>query len=339
MKRTNLILILILVASITSCSYQPKQYASVDEYPVYEGTDLGVTYSPKKTKFRVWSPNAQAVKLNIFDEGLGGSPTVVYAMKPSKDGTWIYVVKEDLNGKFYTFQIQHNGEWLDETPSLWCKAVGVNGDRGAIIDMTKTNPTGWDKDQRPAMKSYTDAIIYEVHMRDFTISSTSGSRYPGKFLGLVESGSRSPEGLKTGLDHLKELGVTHVQILPSYDYASIDETTLNENNYNWGYDPKNYNVPEGGYATDPYNPATRIKEMKEMIQELHANGIRVIMDVVYNHTYVGGESHLNLMVPNYFYRINEDGSWGNSSGCGNETASERPMTRQFIIESDRKSVV
>lgn len=333
MKRTNLILILILVASITSCSYQPKQYASVDEYPVYEGTDLGVTYSPKKTKFRVWSPNAQAVKLNIFDEGLGGSPTVVYAMKPSKDGTWIYVVKEDLNGKFYTFQIQHNGEWLDETPSLWCKAVGVNGDRGAIIDMTKTNPTGWDKDQRPAMKSYTDAIIYEVHMRDFTISSTSGSRYPGKFLGLVESGSRSPEGLKTGLDHLKELGVTHVQILPSYDYASIDETTLNENNYNWGYDPKNYNVPEGGYATDPYNPATRIKEMKEMIQELHANGIRVIMDVVYNHTYVGGESHLNLMVPNYFYRINEDGSWGNSSGCGNETASERPMTRQFIIES------
>ena len=159
MKRTNLILILILVASITSCSYQPKQYASVDEYPVYEGTDLGVTYSPKKTKFRVWSPNAQAVKLNIFDEGLGGSPTVVHTMKPSKDGTWTYVVKEDLNGKFYTFQIQHNGEWLDETPSLWCKAVGVNGDRGAIIDMTKTNPTGWDKDQRPAMKSYTDAII------------------------------------------------------------------------------------------------------------------------------------------------------------------------------------
>ena len=333
MKGTKLVLTLIIVVSSISCGHQSKQYASVNDYPIYEGTDLGVTYNPTHTIFRVWSPNAQAIKLNIYNNGINGQPTIVYEMSHSQQGTWTYTINEDLKGNFYTFQIQKNGQWLNETPSLWCKAVGVNGDRGAIIDMAETNPIGWDADHRPDMKSFTDAIIYEVHMRDFTIASNSGSKYPGKFLGLSESGSRSPEGLKTGLDHLKELGITHVQILPSYDYASIDETRLSDNNYNWGYDPKNYNVPEGGYATDPYNPVTRIKEMKEMIQQLHKNGIRVIMDVVYNHTFSGDQSHLNLMVPGYFYRFNDDGSWGNSSGCGNETASERPMARKFIIES------
>ena len=333
MKGTKLVLTLLIVVSSISCCHQPKQYASVNEYPIYEGSDLGVTYNPTHTNFRVWSPGAQAIKLNIYNNGINGQPTTVYDMNRSKQGTWTYVIKDDLKGKFYTFQIQKNGQWLNETPDLWCKAVGVNGDRGAIIDMAETNPVGWKTDKRPEMKSFTDAIIYEVHMRDFTIASNSGSKYPGKFLGLSESGSRSPEGLKTGLDHLKELGITHVQILPSYDYASIDETKLSDNYYNWGYDPKNYNVPEGGYATDPYNPVTRIKEMKEMIEQLHKNGIRVIMDVVYNHTFSGEQSHLNLMVPGYFYRFNEDGSWGNSSGCGNETASERPMTRKFIIES------
>ena len=333
MKRTKLFLPVILLVCLMSCGHLPKEYATVNDYPLYEGTDLGATYYATHTKFRVWSPAAQAVRLNIYEHGLNGKPLAVYDMNRSEKGTWTYSVKQDLKGKFYTFQIQKNGKWLGETPSLWCKAVGVNGNRGAIIDMKETNPQGWDTDKRPEMKSFTDAVIYEVHMRDFTIASNSGSKYPGKFLGLSESGTRSPEGFKTGLDHLKELGITHVQILPSYDYASIDETQLDKNEYNWGYDPKNYNVPEGGYSTDPYNPVTRIKEMKEMIQQLHANGIRVIMDVVYNHTYVGEDSHLNLMAPGYFYRFNEDGSWGNSSGCGNETASERLMMRQFIIES------
>ncbi|HQA75707.1 MAG TPA: type I pullulanase [Salinivirgaceae bacterium] len=333
MKKIQLFLIVTLFFGVIGCTHQPTRYTSVDDYPLYEGTDLGITYSPTQTKFRVWSPGAEAVRLNLYEQGHGGEPIAVLGMKRSEKGTWLHTIKQDLKGQFYTFQIQKNGKWLDETPSLWCKAVGINGDRGAIIDMKETNPQGWENDKRPEMKSFTDAIIYEVHMRDFTIASNSGSRYPGKFLGLSEGGTRSPQGFKTGLDHLKELGITHVQILPSYDYASIDETQLHKNEYNWGYDPKNYNVPEGGYATDPYNPVTRIKEMKEMIQKLHTNGIRVIMDVVYNHTYVGQESHLNLMAPGYFYRFNDDGSWSNSSGCGNETASERLMTRQFIIES------
>ena len=333
MKFTKFFLTLSFVISFTNCYCQPKPYTSFDKYPIYKENDLGVTYTPQETLFKIWSPNAESVKINIYEQGIDGQPCAIYIMKASKKGTWVYCIKENLKGKFYTFQIKHRGEWLNETPDIWCKAVGVNGDRGAIIDMTETNPEGWNTDKRPEMKSFTDAIIYEVHMRDFTIASNSGSHYPGKFLGLSENGTRTSEGSKTGVDHLKELGITHVQILPSYDYASIDETKLHENHYNWGYDPKNYNVPEGSYSSDPYNPGTRIKEMKEMIQSLHKNGIRVIMDVVYNHTYVSEKSHLNLMVPGYFYRFHEDGSWGNASGCGNETASERAMTRQFIIES------
>lgn len=317
---------------LISCNLQPK-YASMDEYPVYEGYDLGAIYTPSRTSFRTWSPAAEAVKLHIYAEAQGDEPLSTYNMRRSEQGTWKYNVQQDLAGKFYTFQVKQNGKWYDETPGIWAKAVGVNGHRGAVVDLAATNPDGWNDDVRPAMKHFTDAVIYEVHMRDFSIDSTSGSCFPGKFLSLAESGIRSPQGEKTGLDHLKELGITHVQILPSYDYASIDETQLDSNRYNWGYDPENYNVPEGGYSTNPYDPTARIREMKQMVQTLHANGIRVVMDVVYNHTFVGEESHLNLLVPNYFYRMNEDGTWSNASGCGNETASERPMMRHFMVES------
>ncbi len=323
---------LVALFALISCNMQPT-YTSVDEYPVYEGNDLGATYTPSRTSFRAWSPAAEEVKLHIYADAASETPLATYDMRRSKQGTWKYNVQQNLEGKFYTFQIKQNGEWYAETPGIWAKAVGVNGERAAIIDMSKTNPENWENDKRPVMNHFTDAVIYEVHMRDFTIDPSSGSNFPGKFLGLAESGTTSPEGEKTGLDHLKELGITHVQILPSYDYASIDETQLDSNRYNWGYDPENYNAPEGGYSTNPYDPTARIKEMKEMIQTLHENGIRVIMDVVYNHTYVGFESHLNQLVPNYFYRFNEDGSWGNSSGCGNETASERPMMSKFIVES------
>ena len=321
-----------LMPIMLRCTGKPA-YGSFDEYPEYTGSDLGLTYTPEKSTFKVWSPAAEEVRLNLYDEGLGGEAAEVIDMKPGEQGTWKAAVDGDLNGKFYTFQIMQEGEWLGETPGPWTKAVGVNGDRAAVIDMATTDPEGWESDVRPPMESFTDAVIYEVHMRDFTVHPSSGSAYPGKFLGLCESGTVSPDGLKTGLDHLKELGVTHIQILPSYDYGSIDETRLDENRYNWGYDPKNYNAVEGGYSTDPYTPATRIREMKEMIMRLHEAGFRVIMDVVYNHTYVGEESHLNLMVPGYFYRFNEDGTWSNASGCGNETASERPMMRRYMIES------
>ena len=317
MKLKFISMIAIVATLMSACCNKPKTYNSVDEYPEYKGNDLGVTYSPNKSFFRVWSPAAQEVRLNIYEDALEGAPTQVFDMKYDVDGTWTYTVKEDLIGKFYTFQIKQNDQWLEPTPGIWAKAVGVNGVRGAIIDWNTTNPEGWENDVRPEMKSFTDAIIYEVHMRDYTIHASSGSSYPGKFLGLSEAGTKTIDGLTSGIDHLKELGITHVQILPSYDYGSIDETRLADNKYNWGYDPKNYNVPEGGYATDPYSPASRILELKTMIQQLHTAGIRVIMDVVYNHTFVGDNSHLNLQVPGYFYRMNEDGSWGNGSGCGN----------------------
>lgn len=331
----NLFVCLLVALVFASCAPARRDYASYAEYPEYKGNDLGVTYTAQKSVFRTWSPAAEEVKLNIYDQALESEPIASYPMSYDMDGTWKYTVADDLKDKYYTFQVKYKGEWLQPTPGIWAKAVGVNGDRAAIIDWETTNPEGWESDVRPELASFTDAVIYEVHMRDMTISPTSGSSFPGKFLGLAERGTVSPDGLPTGLDHLLDLGVTHVQILPSYDYGSIDETTLDQNRYNWGYDPKNYNVPEGGYATDPYTPATRIREMKTMIQRLHLVGIRVIMDVVYNHTFVGADSHLNLLAPGYFYRMENDSVWSNGSGCGNETASERAMMRRFMVESVR----
>mgnify|MGYP003587398777 FL=1 len=213
------------------------------------------------------------------------------------------------------------------------RKVGINGKRAAIIDFNETNPEGWEKDKRPELKNVADIALYELHVRDFSMSPNSGMKNKGKFLAFTEQGTKNTAGQATGIDHLKELGITHVHLLPSYDYASVDETKLNENKYNWGYDPLNYNVPEGSYSSDPANPVARIKEFKQMVQSLHQANIRVVMDVVYNHTFVGEESHLNLLAPGYFYRFNKDSTWSNASGCGNETASERPMMRKFMIES------
>jgi pullulanase len=294
---------------------------------------MELTYSSEKSDFCVWSPAAQAVELRIYDEQQGGEPSSIFNMKPAENGVWRVSVKRELLGKFYTFCVKQNDKFLDETPGIWAKAVGINGNRAAVIDFSKTNPDGWENDIRPKMENFTDAVIYELHYRDFSIHESTGTKNHGKFLTLTEENTALPNGEKTGIAHLKELGITHVQILPSYDYGSIDETKLNENVYNWGYDPKNYNVPEGSYSTDPFNPYSRILEFKKMVQTLHQNGIRVIMDVVYNHTFVNENSHLNLLVPNYFYRFNTDGTFGNASGCGNETASEREMVRRFIVES------
>jgi pullulanase len=333
MKKNYLLVVSVITLCLMSCNNLPKQYASYDDYPVYEGDDLEVIYTPKKTKFRVWSPAAANVKLNLYNEGLGGETIEVKELTCDVDGTWVATIDGDLKGKFYTFQIFQQDRWWDETPGIWAKAVGVNGNRGAIIDMSETNPEGWDDVKRPEMVHFTDAVLYELHVRDFSVGPESGMQHKGKFLAFTETGTTNAAGKKTGIDHLKELGVTHVQLLPIYDYASVDETKLDENQYNWGYDPKNYNVPEGGYSTDPFNPASRIKELKEAVKSLKNNGIRVIMDVVYNHTFWGVESHLNLTAPGYFYRFKEDGSWSNASGCGNETASERAMMRRYIIES------
>jgi pullulanase len=300
---------------------------------VYSGDDLGMTYSAECSSFRLWSPAAESVRLNIYDEGINSKPVGIYIMQYDKSGTWIYVINGDLKGKFYTFQIKINDIWLAETPGIWAKAAGVNGNRAAIIDFMKTNPNDWENDKKPELKNFADIIIYEIHVRDFSMSPTSGMINRGKFLSFTENGTLSPEGEKTGIDHLKELGITHVHLLPVFDFASIDETRLDENKYNWGYDPQNYNLPEGGYSTDPYEPETRIREFKKMVKALHDNGLRVVMDVVFNHTFLNEGSNLYLTAQKYFYRYNADGSWSNASGCFNETASERPMMRKYIVDS------
>ena len=280
-----------------------------------------MTYTKEKTTFSLFAPdNAKVVKLRIYRDGLGGKPVKTLKMTHSGQEHWTAEVKGDLMGMFYTFDTGHG-----ETAGVFAKAVGVNGRRGAIIDMETTSPAHWCCDERPVCKSPADLVVYELHHRDFSIARTD-AQYKGKFLALTEPWA---------LEHLKQLGVNAIHILPSYDYGSVDETRLDEPQYNWGYDPVNYNVPEGSYSTDPYRPEVRIREFKQMVQALHKAGIRVILDVVYNHTYDIEHSNFQRTYPDYFYRKTADGQYSNGSGCGNETASEQPMMRQFMLESVR----
>ena len=306
---------------------------SYELYPVRTGSLIEMEYTPEATKFTLWSPTADEVRLMLYEAGEGGHAYETVKMQSGEEGTWTAVVSKDLIGKFYTFNVKIDDKWQGDTPGINARAVGVNGKRAAIIDWQSTNPDGWESDTRPPLKSPADMIIYEMHHRDFSVDSTSGVKNKGKYLALTEHGTMNSDKLLTGIDHLIELGVTHVHLLPSFDYASVDETRLNENSYNWGYDPQNYNVPDGSYATDPYQPATRVKEFKQMVQALHKAGIRVIMDVVYNHTFNIDESNFERTVPGYFYRQKEDKTLANGSGCGNETASERLMMRKFMVES------
>lgn len=282
-----------------------------------------MVYSPKSTVFNLNAPtSAKRVEVKLYDNALGGKPIKTLSMRRVGNDRWSKSVKGDWRGKFYTFEIPSLGK--GETPGTFAKAVGVNGKRGAIIDMKDTNPAGWDRDARPALASPADLVIYEMHHRDFSIDPSSGLRHKGKFLALTEP---------RAIEHLRMLGVNAVHILPSYDYASVDETKLDRPQYNWGYDPLNYNVPEGSYSTDPYNPTTRVREFKEMVQALHKAGIKVFLDVVYNHTFDIDGSNFQRTYPDYYYRKNADGTYSNGSGCGNETASEKPLMRQFMIES------
>lgn len=306
------------------------QYAS---WPAYSNDDLELKVDNSGTHFTLWSPKADAAEVKIYDTDRNTQAVRTLAMKRGDNGTWRASVPEKLYGKFYTFAVTVNGKKLDETPGIWAKAVGTNGHRAAIIDMAATNPQGWDKDRGPKLDNITDAVLYEMHHRDFSIDPSSGIVHKGKFLALTEPDTKSPQGRSTGIDHLKELGVTHVHILPSYDYNSVDEANLPSNQYNWGYDPYNYNAPEGSYSTDPANPSVRIREMKEMVKALHDAGIGVVMDVVYNHTADNDASNFSLTAPGYFYRHRPDGSYSDASGCGNETASDRQMMRDFIVNS------
>ena len=280
-----------------------------------------VTYSPEQTTFRLFAPKKAKVKvlysLNTDRPNLGKWKSV--DMKWTKDGIWEVTVKENLKGRHYRFNV--NGNY---SAGVFAKAVSVNGENGVVVSPEDANPTGWENDQRPVVKSPADLVIYEMHHRDFSIGESSGIEHKGKFLALTE-----PAAIR----HLKELGINAVHILPSYDFGSVDETKLDKPQYNWGYDPVNYNVPDGSYSTNPYDPMTRIREFKQMVQALHKAGIRVILDVVYNHTYDIENSNFQKTYPDYYYRKNADGTYSNGSGCGNETASEKPMMRRFMIES------
>lgn len=333
MELNDLAILGVAVATATGCAPAKNEYASYELYPVRSGSLAEMEYAPEGTRFSLWAPTADEVRLMLYNEGEGGHAYRTVSMEAGEEGVWHTTVAEDLLGKFYTFNVKTGDRWLGDTPGIFAKAVGVNGQRAAVIDLRATDPEGWADDRRPPLRSAADVVIYEMHHRDFSVSPASGIEHKGKFLALTEEGTRSPEGLATGIDHLRELGVTHVHLLPSYDYASVDETRLDDNQYNWGYDPQNYNVPDGSYSTDPYRPDVRIREFKQMVQALHKAGIRVILDVVYNHTFNIEGSNFERTAPGYFYRQRPDGTYADASACGNETASDRPMMRKYIIES------
>jgi pullulanase len=331
--KSKLFLSFIAIVMLNMACETTPTYESYNDYPVYEGNDLGFTYSPDQTQFKLWSPVASAAKLHLYVKGDGDTKIKSVDLKRGENGVWSANVKGDQKNKYYTFQVEQNGQWLQEKPDLYAHAVGVNGQRAMVVELSETNPVGWEADTKPALDNFTDIILYELQIRDMSIHESSGITNKGKYLGLTETGTKNPAGLSTGLDHITDLGVTHVHLLPTFDNRSIDETRLDVPQYNWGYDPLNYNVPEGSFSTDPYDGRTRIKEFKEMVQTMHKNGLRVILDVVYNHTGQTEDSNFNQLVPFYYYRQNAEGGFSDAAACGNETASEREMMRKYMIES------
>ena len=302
-------------------------------YPTYLGPDLGLTWRGPLATLRVWAPTAQALTLRLYTAGTGGPAQAVHAMRRAEGGTWTYSLPSGTTG-FYTVQATIGGVKKAEVADPYAHAVGVNGQRGAVLNPALAQPPGWPNDLRPALKQATDIVIGEVHVRDLSMHPQSGIRHKGKFLGAAQVGTRGPAGVSTGLDHLVELGLTHVHLLPTNDFASVDEAApARANRYNWGYDPLNYSVPEGSYATDAADPAVRIREFKQLVENLHGQGLRVVLDVVYNHTADAARSAFEQLVPGYYYRHNPDGTLSNATACGNEVASERPMVRKLIVES------
>lgn len=303
----------------------------------YSGEDLGVCYQKEGTTFRIWTPFAKKVDLCLYKTGHEEDLFQKIEMEKCDQGLWKQSVEGDLDGVYYTYLIHVYGKEF-EVVDPYAKAVGVNGNRGMIVDLGTTDPEEWDADVSPVLERASDSILYELHVRDMGMDPGSGmwneveKGRPGSFLSLVRKDTRNVDGLATGIDHLKELGITHVHLLPAFDFATVDESRPECNQFNWGYDPKNYNVPEGSYSTDPYNGKVRIREFKQMVKGFHENGIRVVMDMVYNHTEATEDSFFNQIAPGYYYRKHGK-EFSSGSGCGNETASERSMVRKFIVES------
>ncbi len=303
----------------------------IEEF-TYTGDDLGYTYTSAETKFRVWAPTAKSVKLYTYNEykTTNTIPSSTVDMVKDVNGTWVLTLAGDQKGLFYNYEVVVNGQ-TNVATDPYAKAVNLNGNKGVVIDLEETNPEGFDAQPELKPIEQIDSIIYEVHVRDLSMNESSGITNKGDFLGFTEKGTKNADGQSTGLDHILDLGVTHIHLLPSFDFASVDEEKTTE--FNWGYDPKNYNVPEGSYATDPYAPDVRVNEFKEMVQTLHENDLRVVMDVVYNHMSSSGDSGFEKIVPGYYFRTDANGAFTNGSGCGNETASDRPMMQKFIVDS------
>lgn len=332
---TKILAATLAIAAPAVASAQSDPDARFTSWPAYDGADLEMTVDPTGTRFALWSPEAEAARVYLYDTDRNTPPCDTLIMARGDSGVWRASVDRPLYGKFYTFSIRHDGRWMAETPGVWAKATGTNGARAAIIDFAATDPEGWATDRGPAVENFTDVILYEMHHRDFSIDPSSGIVHKGRFLALTEPATTNATGESTGIDHLRELGVTHIHILPSYDYNSVDEANPQLNQYNWGYDPQNYNTPEGSYSTDPADPSARVSEMKRMVKALHDAGIGVVMDVVYNHTALNDGSNFSLTAPGYYYRHRPDGSYSDASGCGNETASDREQMRNFIVNSVR----
>ena len=315
----------------------PNVYSTQEfeaEY-TYTGKDLGMVYSKDKTSFRVWAPTAEEVYLNRYESGSSGRSDLIEQLPMNSDvnGTWTVTVQGDLNGTYYTYTAVIDGRNF-ESCDPYARSTGINGKRAMVLDLDATDPEGWASDTNPNSDlTVNDAVIYELHIRDFSVDESSGIQNKGKYLAFTEKGTKTPGGNSTGIDYLSQLGVTHVHLLPFYDFGSVDETKSLDSQFNWGYDPVNYNVPEGSYSTDPAKGEVRVKEAKQMVKALHDAGLSVVMDVVYNHVYSAGDFCFNRLVPGYFSRINSDGSYSNGSGCGNDTASERSMVRKYIVDS------
>lgn len=300
----------------------------------YTGTDLGAVWTQEKTTFRLWAPTAQEVTVNIYRSGTAGQDDLQYQlpMHPTEKGTWLTEGIGDLNGLYYTYLVMVDGRMV-EACDPYARSTGVNGERAMILNLSALNPQGWDQDGDPhAGASITDVVIYELHVRDFSMHRSSHIRHKGKFAGITETGIKTKGGRPIGLDHIKALGITHLHLLPVFDYGYTDETRSRPQ-FNWGYDPVNFNVPEGSYSSDPYDGAVRVREMKQMVKQLHDNGISVVMDVVYNHVYDADNFCFNQIVPGFFSRTLPDGSLSNGTCCGNDTASERAMVRKYIVDS------
>lgn len=309
-------------------------FSEIDEKYAYNGDDLGAVYSKEKTVFKLWAPLAESVSVHLYHTCTDEKPYRNLPMQKGADGVWVKEVFGNLDGVYYTYLVTNDGI-EQETIDIYARSAGVNGAMGMVLDTAALNPAGWDSQDYVKLEHYTDACLYELHIRDFSIDPSGNFCYKGRFLAFIEQGLINAGGDSVGIDHLKEMGITHVHLMPAFDYATVDESNLRKPQFNWGYDPQNYNVPEGSYSTDPFNGKTRVAEFKRMVYALHRAGIGVVMDVVYNHTYYTADSCFTKTFPKYYYRQwdNNPDLYSNGSGCGNELATERAMVRKYIIDS------